>query len=285
MLFQFLFKFSNSHIPLYRTVPLPSPLQALEAQEQEKDHLRLPQQNPSPLPGNQRSGSPRSDRTPTPEPQSSPSPAASSPDLTTTNTTSSTPPPSAPDQDQAEDTPSINGEPEGGNAPVNGGPEPVTPSRGGCQLGTPAHFKFEGPIHLKLENLFLFFFWIEQFSYNSVVNLHDSLISLHQIQFLKMMVWRHLPRQLSQLWMGINQIQQSQRRLKERRASISRHRRMVEHVRTCLSILLLFKFLSFFYAFLSLFFGFMKVNTLIGDSDFLSRSLTDTVRSGLSSSR
>ncbi|XP_073325911.1 brefeldin A-inhibited guanine nucleotide-exchange protein 2 [Pagrus major] len=98
---------------------------ALEAQEQEKDRLRLPQQNPSPVPGNLRSGSPRSDRTPTPEPQSSPSPAASSPDLTTTNTTSSMPQPS----DQAEDTPSINGEPEGDNAPVNGGAEPVTPSR------------------------------------------------------------------------------------------------------------------------------------------------------------
>lgn len=170
MLFQFLFKFSNSLIPLYRTVPLPSPIQALEAQEQEKDHLRLPQQNPSPLPGNRRSGSPRSDRTPTPEPQSSPSPAASSPDLTTTNTTSSTPPPSAPDQDQAEDTPSINGEPEGGNAPVNGGPEPVTPCRGGCQLGPPAHFKFEVPIHLKLENLFVWFFFSGLSSFHTIVS-------------------------------------------------------------------------------------------------------------------
>ncbi|XP_033484922.1 brefeldin A-inhibited guanine nucleotide-exchange protein 2 isoform X2 [Epinephelus lanceolatus] len=104
---------------------------ALEAQEQEKERLRLPQQNPSPVPGNRRSGSPRSDRTPTPEPQNSPSPAASSPDLTTTNTTSSTPPPPAPDvdQDQAPDTPSINGEPEGGNAPMNGGEEQITPSR------------------------------------------------------------------------------------------------------------------------------------------------------------
>ncbi|XP_070765753.1 brefeldin A-inhibited guanine nucleotide-exchange protein 2 [Enoplosus armatus] len=104
---------------------------ALEAQEQEKDRLCLPQQNPSPVPGNRRSGSPRSDRTPTPEPQSSPSPAASSPDLTTNNTTSSTPPPPAPDldQDQAPDTPSINGEPEGGNAPMNGAAEQVTPSR------------------------------------------------------------------------------------------------------------------------------------------------------------
>uniref|UniRef100_A0A671X1D8 ARF guanine nucleotide exchange factor 2 n=1 Tax=Sparus aurata TaxID=8175 RepID=A0A671X1D8_SPAAU len=97
-----------------------------QAVKQEKDRLRLPQQNPSPVPGNRRSGSPRSDRTPTPEPQSSPSPAASSPDVTTTNTTSSMP--QLPDQ--AEDTPSINGEPEGDNAPVNGGAEPVTPSRG-----------------------------------------------------------------------------------------------------------------------------------------------------------
>ncbi|KAM9351066.1 brefeldin A-inhibited guanine nucleotide-exchange protein 2 isoform 2-T2 [Symphorus nematophorus] len=102
---------------------------ALEAQEQEKDRLRLPQQNPSPVPGNRRSGSPRSDRTPTPDPQSSPSPAASTPDLSTTNTNSSTPPPPAPDQDPAADTPSINGEPEGGSAPMNGGAEPVTPSR------------------------------------------------------------------------------------------------------------------------------------------------------------
>lgn len=112
---------------------------ALEAQEQEKDRLRLPQQNPSPVPGNRRSGSPRSDWTPTPEPHSSPSPAASSPDLTTTNETSSTPPPPAPDlepgqdqdqdQDQAPDKPSINGEPEGGDAPMNGGGEQITPSR------------------------------------------------------------------------------------------------------------------------------------------------------------
>ncbi|TDH10940.1 hypothetical protein EPR50_G00080640 [Perca flavescens] len=103
---------------------------ALEAQEQEKDRLRLPQQNPSPVPGNRRSGSPRSDRTPTPELQHSPSPAASSPDLATTNPTSSTPPPPAPDldQDQAADAPSINGEPEGGNAPINGGAEQIAPS-------------------------------------------------------------------------------------------------------------------------------------------------------------
>ncbi|XP_019108867.2 brefeldin A-inhibited guanine nucleotide-exchange protein 2 isoform X1 [Larimichthys crocea] len=104
---------------------------ALEAQEQEKDRLRLPQQNPSPVPGNRRSGSPRSDRTSTPEPQSSPSPAASSPDLTTTNTTSTMHPQQTADQDQdqAADTPSINGEPESGSAPINGGTEPVTPTR------------------------------------------------------------------------------------------------------------------------------------------------------------
>ncbi|KAG8002940.1 Brefeldin A-inhibited guanine nucleotide-exchange protein 2 [Nibea albiflora] len=104
---------------------------ALEAQEQEKDRLRLPQQNPSPVPGNRRSGSPRSDRTSTPEPQSSPSPAASSPDLTATNTTSTMHPPqtSDQDQDQAADTPSVNGEPESGSAPMNGGTEPVTPTR------------------------------------------------------------------------------------------------------------------------------------------------------------
>ncbi|KAF1390888.1 hypothetical protein PFLUV_G00062770 [Perca fluviatilis] len=103
---------------------------ALEAQEQEKDRLRLPQQNPSPVPGNRRSSSPRSDRTPTPELQHSLSPAASSPDLAATNPTSSTPPPPAPDldQDQASDTPSINGEPEGGNAPINGGAEQIAPS-------------------------------------------------------------------------------------------------------------------------------------------------------------
>ncbi|XP_060930163.1 brefeldin A-inhibited guanine nucleotide-exchange protein 2 isoform X1 [Limanda limanda] len=104
---------------------------ALEAQEQEKERLRPPQQNPSPVPGHQRSGSPWSDRTPTPEPQGSPSPAASTPDLTTTNTTSSTPPPSAPDvdQDQPPDTASINGEPENGNNMMNGGEEQATPSR------------------------------------------------------------------------------------------------------------------------------------------------------------
>ncbi|XP_071059760.1 brefeldin A-inhibited guanine nucleotide-exchange protein 2-like [Pseudochaenichthys georgianus] len=100
---------------------------ALEAQEQEKDRLRLPPRTPPPVPGNLRSSSPRSDRTPTPEPHSSPSPAASSPDLTATNTTSSTPPPPPPapasdqdqdqghqdqDQDQASEAPSTNGEPE-----------------------------------------------------------------------------------------------------------------------------------------------------------------------------
>uniref|UniRef100_A0A8C2ZX70 ARF guanine nucleotide exchange factor 2 n=1 Tax=Cyclopterus lumpus TaxID=8103 RepID=A0A8C2ZX70_CYCLU len=102
--------------------------QALDAQEQEKDRLCLPQQNPSPVPGNRRSGSPRSDRTPTPEPQGPPSPAASSPDLTVVDATSSSPPPPAPDldQDQAPDTPSINGEPEGGSAPLNGGAEQIT---------------------------------------------------------------------------------------------------------------------------------------------------------------
>uniref|UniRef100_A0AAQ4RZC7 ADP-ribosylation factor guanine nucleotide-exchange factor 2 (brefeldin A-inhibited) n=1 Tax=Gasterosteus aculeatus aculeatus TaxID=481459 RepID=A0AAQ4RZC7_GASAC len=104
---------------------------ALEAQELEKDRLRLPQQNPSPVPGNQRSGSPRSDRTPTPEPQGSPSPAASSQDLAAT---SPTPPGPDLEQDPAPDTPSTNGEPEGGNAPLNGGAEQITPSTGTCQL-------------------------------------------------------------------------------------------------------------------------------------------------------
>ncbi|XP_068453262.1 brefeldin A-inhibited guanine nucleotide-exchange protein 2 isoform X2 [Clinocottus analis] len=104
---------------------------ALEAQEQEKERLSLPQQNPSPVPGNRRSGSPRSDRTPTPEPRRSPSPAASSPDLTAVNATSSTPPPPAPDldRDQAPDTPSINGEPEGSRPPLNGAAEQITPSK------------------------------------------------------------------------------------------------------------------------------------------------------------
>uniref|UniRef100_A0A673C4Y1 SEC7 domain-containing protein n=1 Tax=Sphaeramia orbicularis TaxID=375764 RepID=A0A673C4Y1_9TELE len=99
--------------------------------ENQADRLRLPQQNPSPVPSGRRSGSPRSDRTPTPEPQSSPSPAASTPDLTATNTTSSsTPPPPAPDQDRASEAPSINGDPECSGTPVNGGAEQVTPSRG-----------------------------------------------------------------------------------------------------------------------------------------------------------
>ncbi|KAK5863090.1 hypothetical protein PBY51_000146 [Eleginops maclovinus] len=129
---------------------------ALEAQEQEKDRLRLPPQNPSPVPGNLRSSSPRSDRTITPEPQSSPSPAASSPDLTATNTTSSTPPPPAADQDQdqnqnqnqdqdqeqASEAPSMNGEPESSNTPMNG--EQITPSTdsvfedGGAERPPPA---------------------------------------------------------------------------------------------------------------------------------------------------
>uniref|UniRef100_A0A3Q2UFX9 ARF guanine nucleotide exchange factor 2 n=1 Tax=Fundulus heteroclitus TaxID=8078 RepID=A0A3Q2UFX9_FUNHE len=94
---------------------------ALEAQEQEKEHLRLPHQNPSPVPGSRRSGSPRSDRTPTPEPQGSPSPGVSTPDLST-DTARSTPPPPAADLDQ--DTPSVNGEAD------DGGSGQVTPSRG-----------------------------------------------------------------------------------------------------------------------------------------------------------
>ncbi|KAM6924943.1 brefeldin A-inhibited guanine nucleotide-exchange protein 2-like [Xenentodon cancila] len=103
---------------------------ALEAQEEEKDRLRLPQQNPSPVPGSQRSGSPRSDRTPTPEPQSSPSPAASIPDLTNTLACSTPPPPASDlDQEGAADTPSTNGDPGGDDAP-SGDREQVTPSRG-----------------------------------------------------------------------------------------------------------------------------------------------------------
>ncbi|XP_077432664.1 brefeldin A-inhibited guanine nucleotide-exchange protein 2 [Vanacampus margaritifer] len=94
---------------------------ALEAQEQEKDRLRPPQNNPSPVPCTRRSGSPRSDQTPTPEPQSSPSPAASTPDL---NAISSTPPP--PDLDP--DTPTVNGETERSHVPQNGAEE-ATPSR------------------------------------------------------------------------------------------------------------------------------------------------------------
>uniref|UniRef100_A0A1A7YY29 ADP-ribosylation factor guanine nucleotide-exchange factor 1(Brefeldin A-inhibited) n=1 Tax=Iconisemion striatum TaxID=60296 RepID=A0A1A7YY29_9TELE len=93
---------------------------ALEAQEQEKERLRLPQQNPSPVPGSRRSGSPRSDRTPTPDPQSSPSPGDSASDLTT-DSTPPPPPAAAPDLDQ--DAPSVNGEPDGGAS------EQLTPSR------------------------------------------------------------------------------------------------------------------------------------------------------------
>ncbi|CAN9515925.1 unnamed protein product [Ophioblennius macclurei] len=82
---------------------------ALEAQEQDKERLRLPPQS-SPIPGTH-----RSDCSPTLEPQSSPSPAAS--------TSSSTPPPPpAPD-------PSLNGEPETGDTDANGAADQVTPSR------------------------------------------------------------------------------------------------------------------------------------------------------------
>uniref|UniRef100_A0A4W6BSX2 ARF guanine nucleotide exchange factor 2 n=1 Tax=Lates calcarifer TaxID=8187 RepID=A0A4W6BSX2_LATCA len=103
---------------------------ALEAQEQEKERLRPPQQNPSPVPGTRRSGSPWSDRAPTPD---------------------STPPPSAPDQDQDQppDTPSINGEPEAGSAPMNGGAEQVTPSAGMSQPVLPAfslNFKYSNSV-------------------------------------------------------------------------------------------------------------------------------------------
>uniref|UniRef100_A0AAX7TZD8 SEC7 domain-containing protein n=1 Tax=Astatotilapia calliptera TaxID=8154 RepID=A0AAX7TZD8_ASTCA len=103
----------------------------MENQAQEKERLRLPQQNPSPVPSSRRSGSPRSDHTSTPEPQNSPSPAASTPDLTT-NTSSSTHPSPAPDldQDQEPDTPSVNGEVESENTPPNGEAEQVTPSTG-----------------------------------------------------------------------------------------------------------------------------------------------------------
>ncbi|XP_014868506.1 PREDICTED: brefeldin A-inhibited guanine nucleotide-exchange protein 2 isoform X2 [Poecilia mexicana] len=100
---------------------------ALEAQEQEKERLRLPHQNPSPVPGGRRSGSPRSDRTSTPEPQNSPSPGISTPDLSTNadTTCSTTPPPPAADPDT--DGPSVNGEDE------DGGSEQVTPSRGSTE--------------------------------------------------------------------------------------------------------------------------------------------------------
>uniref|UniRef100_A0A3P8URS3 ARF guanine nucleotide exchange factor 2 n=1 Tax=Cynoglossus semilaevis TaxID=244447 RepID=A0A3P8URS3_CYNSE len=101
--------------------------QILEAQEQEKDRLRPPQQNPSPVPGNRGAGSPWSDRTPTPEAPGSPSPAASTPDLSTTNVHSSPSPPSAPDLEQAPNAPPVNGEAEGGSDLVNG-EDQVTPS-------------------------------------------------------------------------------------------------------------------------------------------------------------
>ncbi|KAM8831145.1 brefeldin A-inhibited guanine nucleotide-exchange protein 2 [Synchiropus picturatus] len=100
---------------------------ALEAQEMEKDRLRLPQQNPSPVLPNRRSVSPRSDRTPTPEPQSSPSPAASTPDLTYSNNTRSTPPPSDLDQGGPPVTPAMNGESDCSSGQINGGEEQVTP--------------------------------------------------------------------------------------------------------------------------------------------------------------
>ncbi|XP_057686488.1 brefeldin A-inhibited guanine nucleotide-exchange protein 2 isoform X3 [Corythoichthys intestinalis] len=92
---------------------------AFEAQEQEKDRLHLPQNNPSPVPCSRRSGSPRLDRTPTPEPQSSPSPAASTPDLNATSSTS--PPP--PELDL--DTPTVNGDSESSNVPRNGTEEVI----------------------------------------------------------------------------------------------------------------------------------------------------------------
>ncbi|XP_061780731.1 brefeldin A-inhibited guanine nucleotide-exchange protein 2 [Nerophis lumbriciformis] len=91
---------------------------ALEAQEQEKEHLRLPQNNPSPVPGDRRSGSPRSDRTPSPEPPGSPSPAASTPDV---SAISSSPPP-------VQDTPTVNGDSEDSPVPEHEADE-VTPSR------------------------------------------------------------------------------------------------------------------------------------------------------------
>ncbi|XP_061541311.1 brefeldin A-inhibited guanine nucleotide-exchange protein 2 isoform X1 [Phycodurus eques] len=93
---------------------------ALEAQEQEKDRLRLPQNNPSPVPCTQRSDSPGSERTPTLEPQSSPSPPANTPDLNATNSTA--PPP--PDLDL--DTSTVNGDSDCSNVPENGAEE-VTP--------------------------------------------------------------------------------------------------------------------------------------------------------------
>ncbi|MEQ2162159.1 Brefeldin A-inhibited guanine nucleotide-exchange protein 2, partial [Goodea atripinnis] len=121
---------TNLHF-FFGAIPLPLILllwcpKALEAQEQEKERLHLPNQNPSPVLGTRRSGSPRSDTCPTPEPQSSPSPGISTPDLTT-DPARSTPPPSAADLDH--DTPSVNGEPE------DGGSEQVTPSRGLSNMG------------------------------------------------------------------------------------------------------------------------------------------------------
>ncbi|KAM6976782.1 brefeldin A-inhibited guanine nucleotide-exchange protein 2-like [Aplochiton taeniatus] len=91
---------------------------ALEAQDHEKDRLRLPQQNPSPVPGSRASGSPRSERTLTPDPNGSPvpSPAASTADLT--HNPSSPPPTSA--QEQAPGTPTANGRAERGEPQADG---------------------------------------------------------------------------------------------------------------------------------------------------------------------
>ncbi|XP_061695916.1 brefeldin A-inhibited guanine nucleotide-exchange protein 2 isoform X2 [Syngnathoides biaculeatus] len=91
---------------------------ALEAQEQEKDRLRLPQNNPSPVPCSRRSGSPQSEQTPTLHPQSSPSPAANTPDL---NAINSTPPP-----ELDLDTSTVNEDSDCSNVPENGAEE-VTP--------------------------------------------------------------------------------------------------------------------------------------------------------------
>lgn len=115
--------------------PCCAPPQALDAAQLEKDQLRRGQHARSPVCSDWHSVVPPSDCTPPPEPLASPHLVVSSGEDNTSYTTISISPPAAPDgtQDNAVNTASVNGEPQGSGAPPDGGNgESAAPSSGRC---------------------------------------------------------------------------------------------------------------------------------------------------------
>lgn len=126
---------SNACETFEQQFPCCPPPQALDAAELEKDQLRRGQHTRSPVCSDWHSVVPPSDCTPPPEPLASPHLVVSSGEDNTSYTTISISPPAATDgtQDNAVNTASVNGEPQGSGAPPDGGNgESAAPSSGRC---------------------------------------------------------------------------------------------------------------------------------------------------------